>query len=107
DGWIAVVAESWWAAERALKAAEPVFSGTRTAADPRLLFEEALGSGSAETWFSRGDYDGVTRGSRALAATYYAAPSQHLGIEPVSATARAVNGNLEVWAGTQAPEFVA
>ena len=29
-----------------------------------------------------------TRGSRPLAATYYAAPSQHLGLEPLTATAR-------------------
>ena len=57
-------------------------------------------------WFSRGDYDGVTRGSRPLAATYYVAPSQHLGLEPVSATARASGGSLEVWAGSQAPSFI-
>jgi isoquinoline 1-oxidoreductase beta subunit len=99
DRWVAVVADTWWAAERALKAANPVFSGERTASDLRPLFENALANGPAHQSFSRGDYDGVTRGSRPLAATYYAAPSQHLGLEPVSATAR----GADVWAATQAP----
>ena len=48
DGWIAVVADSWWAAERALKAADPIFSGERTPADMRPLFEEALANGDAQ-----------------------------------------------------------
>lgn len=105
DAWIAVAADSWWAAERALKAANPVFSGTRTMPEARLLFEDALANGDADEWFSRGDYDGVTSGSRALAATYYAAPSQHLGLEPVAATARVSGGGVEVWAPTQVPGF--
>jgi isoquinoline 1-oxidoreductase beta subunit len=101
DAWIAVVAESWWAAERALAAANPTFSGTHGSADVRPLFDAALASGPPTHWFGRGDYGGVTRGSRPLAATYYVAPSQHLGIEPLSATARA----SEVWTATQAPGF--
>ena len=103
DHWLAVVAETWWAAERAIHAAAPVFSGERDSGDLRRLFDDALASGDAQRWFSRGDYDGVVRGSRPLAATYYAAPSQHLGLEPVTATARFGGDGLEVWAGTQAP----
>ena len=60
-----------------------------------------------EEWFARGDYDAVTRNARALAATYYVAPSQHLGLEPLTATARVTNGAVEVWAPTQAPGFAA
>jgi isoquinoline 1-oxidoreductase beta subunit len=101
--WVAVVADSWWAAERALKASDPVFSGRRTPPDMRPLFEEALANGDAQEWFSRGDYASTVRGSRPLAATYYVAPSQHLGLEPVSATARPLGGAIEVWAATQAP----
>jgi isoquinoline 1-oxidoreductase beta subunit len=103
DGWIAVVADNWWTAERELKAAAPTFSGHRTRADLRPLFNDALANGNAQEWFSRGDYEGTVRGSRPLAATYYVAPSQHLGLEPLTATARASNGALEVWAATQAP----
>ena len=103
DHWLAVVAEAWWAAERAIHAAAPVFSGQRDSGDLRRFFDDALASGDAQRWFSRGDYDGVVRGSRPLAATYYAAPSQHLGLEPLTATARFGGEGLEAWAGTQAP----
>ena len=106
DGWLAVVGESWWAAERALKTADPQFSGDRTAADMRGSFERALASGKAAQWFSRGDYDLTVRGSRPLAATYYVAPSQHLGVEPLSATARTDGSKLEIWAATQAPSLL-
>jgi isoquinoline 1-oxidoreductase beta subunit len=105
DGWIAVAAETWWAAEQAIKAANPRFSGEQSAPDMRLVFEAALDSGGSDTWFSRGDYDGVTRGSRALAATYFVAPTPHFGLEPLTATARFSGGSLEVWAPTQAPEL--
>ena len=105
DGWLAVVAETWWAAERALKAADANFTGERTPSDMRVLLEKALRSGRLGETFSRGDYSGTVRGSRPLAATYYAAPSQHLGIEPPSATARASGSGMEVWAATQAPGF--
>lgn len=104
DMWVAVVANSWWAAERALKAADPIFSGAKSPPDMRSSFEAALANGSGDQWFSRGDYEATVRGSRPLAATYYVAPSQHLGLEPSSATARTGNG-VEIWAPAQAPGF--
>jgi isoquinoline 1-oxidoreductase beta subunit len=107
DGWLAVVADTWWAAERGIKAADPKFTGERSATDLRQLFEQSIASGEAQSWFSRGDYDGTVRGSRPLAATYYVAPSQHLGLEPLSATARISPDGTEVWAATQAPSFFA
>ena len=107
DGWIAIVADTWWAAEQALRAADPKFSGPRAPADMRRTFEEALSSGESHPWFSRGDYAAAVRGSRPLAATYYVAPSQHLGIEPSSATARVNGGGVELWTATQAPSFLA
>jgi isoquinoline 1-oxidoreductase subunit beta len=105
DGWVAVVADSWWWAERALKAAEPVFTGPRTPADMRTVFDEAIANVSSIEWFSRGNYEATVRGSRPLAATYYVAPSQHLGLETGSATARVSDGAVELWAPTQAPRF--
>ena len=105
DGWMAVVAEGWWAAERALKAANPTFSGAVRPPELRPLFEDALANVASSQWFSRGNYDATVRGSRPLAATYYAAPSQHLGLEPVNATARLSNGTVELWGAAQAPGF--
>ena len=103
DCWIAVVAESWWTAEQALKAADPKYSAARTPADLRPVFDAALAEGKAQEWFSRGDYGGVTRGSRLC--DDYAAPSLHLGIERVVATARVGGGTTELWAPAQAPGF--
>jgi isoquinoline 1-oxidoreductase beta subunit len=105
DRWLAVVADNWWAAEQALRATNVRFSGLKNAPDLRPLFDKALADDPADEWFAQGDYDAAVRGSRPLTATYYAAPSQHLGIEPGSATARVVGGNAELWAPAQAPGF--
>ena len=101
---LAVAAETWWAAERAIHAADARFSGPRTAPDVRPIFDEALATGEAHQWFSRGDYNATVSGSRPLASTYYVAPSLHFGLEPLAATARFTAGHLEIWAPTQAPE---
>lgn len=105
NGWIAIVADSWWEAERAVKAADPHFSGERTTFEMRKLFDDALANVAGTEWFTRGNYEATVRGSRPLAATYYAAPSEHLGLEPVTATARISNGDVELWCPTQAPRF--
>lgn len=105
DDWIAVAADSWWAAERALKAANPRLSGKRTLPDMRAPFDDGMANVTPFKWFNRGNYEEAIRGSRPLAATYYVAPSLHLGLEPVSATARINDGTTEVWTPTQAPRF--
>jgi isoquinoline 1-oxidoreductase beta subunit len=102
-GWMAVVANSWWAAEQGMKAADPKFSGTRSPAEMRPLFEAALAQSKDRRSYRRGDYEGTIKGSRPLAATYFVAPNEHLGLEPPSATARFDGRHLEVWAATQAP----
>ena len=101
--WFAVLADNWWAAERGVKAADPKFSGLRDPLSLRHLFEDALASSASRRSYRRGDYDGVVRGSRPLAATYFVAPGQHLGLEPLTATARFDGARLEIWVPTQAP----
>ena len=105
--WIAAAADNWWAAEQAIKAANPRFSAPASPAREglRALFTNSLEDGDSSTWFSRGDYDSAVEGSRPLAATYWVAPAQHLGLEPPTATARFRSDQLEVWAPTQAPDF--
>lgn len=104
DGWVAAAADSGWAAEQAMQAAAVRFSIPR-AVEARASLEAALTAGEPETLFSRGDYDGAIEGSRPLGATYYAAPAQHMGLEPLSATARFSGGRLELWAATLAPDL--
>jgi isoquinoline 1-oxidoreductase beta subunit len=105
--WLAVAADNGWSAERTLRAADPRFSAPASPArqDLRALFDSDLHSGDAQHWFSRGDYDSAVEGSRPLSATYWVAPAQHLGLEPLTATARFSGDQLEVWAPTQAPDF--
>ena len=107
DQWLAVAADSWWAAERAIKSASPRFSAPAGPSREAVLAEhrDLLETGDSSTWFSRGDYDSAVEGSRPLAATYWVAPVQHFGLEPMTATARFGGGRLEVWAPTQAPDF--
>ena len=105
DTWVAVVADNWWAAEQALGLADPRFSGERSPGNPRPLFDNAIANVVPTEWFSKGNYDAAVRGSRPLAATYYVAPSQHLGLEPVTATARVDGGAVELWTAAQAPRF--
>ncbi|MBA2467638.1 MAG: xanthine dehydrogenase family protein molybdopterin-binding subunit [Sphingomonas sp.] len=105
--WLAVVADNAWRAERALTRASPHFEGPVSPSREALrgLFETALESGDSSNWFSRGDYDSAIEGSRPLAATYWVAPAQYLGLEPLTATAQFNGDRLEVWAATQAPDL--
>ncbi|HEV2595158.1 MAG TPA: molybdopterin cofactor-binding domain-containing protein [Sphingomicrobium sp.] len=103
DAWIAVVADSWWQAEQALKAADVRFTGESTATDVHKFFEDALANGTPREWFRRGKYEETVRGSRPLAATYYAAPAPHLQLDPVSATAHLTDAGVDLWVAAQAP----
>ena len=101
--WLAAIGETWWAAERALAAAKPRFSGPADADDAALQrsLDEALQSGAAERLVDKGDYAAAVGSARALAATYRIAPASHLSLESLVATARLVGGRLEVWAPVQ------
>lgn len=105
SGWIAVVADTWWMAEQALKAADPRFTSERSSQDMRPHFNDAIANVASSKWFARGNYEAAVRESRPLAATYYVAPSQHLGLEPDTATARVTGDGVELWSPTQAPGF--
>ena len=98
--WLAAVGETWWAAQRALEAARPRFTGP-AGADAMAALEEALGSGGAERLVEQGDYDAAVGSAKALGATYRIAPACHHSLEPLVATARLENGRLEVWAPVQ------
>ena len=106
DGWLAAIGQSWWAADRALALADPLFSGAKqdsAAVDARLA--ELLESVKSTRLFERGDYAAATEGSRPLAATYAIAATPHHSLEPPAAVARFSDDRLEVWTGTQVPDL--
>ena len=106
ERWIAAVAETTWAASRALSAAAVRFSGPAEADTPAI--EQALNAaleGAMATVVDDGDYDAAVEGKRPLAATYRVAPTPHLSLEPESVTARFSGDRLELWIATIAPDL--
>jgi isoquinoline 1-oxidoreductase beta subunit len=107
EGWVAALADSWWAAEQALSAARAGVLGPAGGNDAAITaaLDAALGGGDFESLHGIGDIDEAFAGARPLAATYTASAQLHPNLEPPSATARLKDGLLEVWAATQAPEI--
>ncbi|WP_375270900.1 molybdopterin cofactor-binding domain-containing protein [Sphingomonas sp.] len=105
DTWVAVAANNWWAANRALHALDPRFE-TRgqvldTASIDRALDIALAGEGYRVT--AAGDLSSVFRGAQIYTADYHAALALHPSLETPSATAHWRDGALELWIGTQAP----
>lgn len=102
--WVAAVANNWWAANRALDAMRPRFA-TRAAPDDAAI-EAALAAaidGDGDRIVARGDLATAFRGATVQTADYRVAPAVHAAIEPVAATARFADGELQLWLPTQAP----
>lgn len=107
SGWLAAIGDTFWAAEQALKAAAPRFSGPADA-DQRAIdraLDAALAAGGGERLVERGDFASAVGQARALGATYRIASGLHEGLEPLTATARFTGGRLEVWAPVQAHDL--
>ncbi len=105
ERWVAAVAETSWAADRALGEAGVRFIGPAEADTPAI---EAALNAALEAPMTAivddGSYDKVVGGRRPLAATYRIAPTPHLTLEPPAVTVRLSGGRIEVWAATIAPE---
>jgi isoquinoline 1-oxidoreductase beta subunit len=104
--WVAAVAETTWAADRALDAAAVRFSGQAEADTPAI--EQALNAtleGPMAAVIDEGDYDAAVEGRRPLAATYRIAPTPHLSLEPASVTVRLDGDRLDLWVATIAPDL--
>lgn len=105
-GWVAVTARNWWAANQALDRLDPVFVLDGPAVDDAGIdkaLDAAFESGNGARYFSRGALLPVFEGARIVRADYEVAPSLHLTLEPMAATARVRDGDVEVWMPTQAP----
>ena len=104
-GWVAVVGTNWWAAARALDALKPRFElpqGLASDADIAAALEAALEDGGSRL-FEAGDPDGEHEGASQLTARYDVSPAPSAAVEPLTATARVIGDQLEIWAPTQAP----
>jgi isoquinoline 1-oxidoreductase beta subunit len=103
-GWIAALAENWWAADRALEAMRPRFATAGAMPDSASVARALDAAFAAPKRFTAvGDADAALTGAGVIAAAYEVPFAAHAAIEPLVATARMANDRLEVWAPTQAP----
>jgi isoquinoline 1-oxidoreductase beta subunit len=105
-GWVAVTARNWWAANQALDRLDPVFQLDGPAVDDASIdraLDAAFESEDGARYFRRGDLGPVFDKARIVRADYDVGPALHLALEPMAATARVRESDVEVWMPTQAP----
>jgi isoquinoline 1-oxidoreductase beta subunit len=106
DRWVAAVASNWWAANKALDLADPVFTLRGGAVDSDAIdaaLEAAFSGSAGRRIYAQGDLLPVFEGATILASEYQVDPGLHLTAEPMAATARVNDDGAEVWLATQAP----
>lgn len=104
--WVAAVATTSWAAERALEALRPRFGTKGQLADDSFIaatLKTAL-DGDGERVANRGDVEEAFEGAGSMAAEYRVEAASHAALEPVTATASWSEGILSLWLPTMAPE---
>ncbi len=108
DDAVAVVADSWWRAQRALDALEPRFDdagkGQFTTASWFAEQSAALARDDASKDRVTGDARAaLAAAARRIRAEYRVPFLHHATMEPMSATVRLADGRCEVWTGVQDP----
>ncbi|HXH03823.1 MAG TPA: xanthine dehydrogenase family protein molybdopterin-binding subunit [Candidatus Competibacteraceae bacterium] len=113
DDAVAVVADGWWRAHRALAALPVEFdAGPHAALDTAAVdaaLERALAVGEADVYRRQGDdpqrsLDAGT--SRVIRARYRVPYLAHACLEPMNCTARVSANGCELWIPTQVPSLV-
>jgi isoquinoline 1-oxidoreductase beta subunit len=108
DDAVAVTADSYWTALKALRALKPVFSdgghGTVSTATIDAAFAAKLSEDGGKTLHSAGNGMGALANAARLIRAEYSVPLQaHATLEPPNATVRIADGHCEVWSGVQDP----
>ncbi|BAV66182.1 xanthine dehydrogenase family protein molybdopterin-binding subunit [Sphingobium cloacae] len=106
ERWVAAVGTNWWAANKALDLADPVFmlDGPQVGDESiDAALEKAFDGSHGRRLHARGDLLPVFEGATILASEYRVDAGLHLALEPMCATARVTDAGAEVWLATQAP----
>ena len=105
DGWVAAIASTWWAANKALDALAPRFetTGGRLTSDSIEAALQTGLNGPGQRMASAGDLSAAFKGARVVTADYAAGLSVHAALETPTATAHLADDRLELWLPTQAP----
>lgn len=108
---VAVVADSWWRAKRALDALQIQWNdGPNAKLDSvaqRQIYADLLRQGEARAYDSVGNAPLELAAAKQVVQARYEAPYlAHATMEPMNCTARVKDGRCDIWVGTQAPTFV-
>ncbi|MEM7779297.1 MAG: molybdopterin cofactor-binding domain-containing protein [Pseudomonadota bacterium] len=103
--WLAVAADTWWTATRALDAMDPQFTAAYPVDSEEIeaRIDTMLTSGDSfkvtETGFGEAGFTRVD-----MARRYDLEPAHAAPVETASAAARFADGRLDLWIAAQAPE---
>ena len=108
-GGVAIVADTWWAAQSARQRLRVTWDEGATAAQSSALFAsraaELSAKPGAETLRDDGDVDKALAGAAKVVTASYSYPFlAHATLEPQNCTAHFKEGKLEIWAPTQLPQ---
>lgn len=108
EGFVAAVADTWWAAERAVRAMHMRYTLEDDAADSNkidLALQQALVSEEAGTIAEQGNVEAALGKGDVLRVDYGVPFLAHACLEPMTATVRISDDLVEVWAPTQSAWF--
>ncbi len=108
DDAVAVVADGYWRALKALRSLIPSFTATdhdaQASESLAVSMAKSLESSDAEQVFASGDATAALGGAGKAIEAEYAVPFlAHASMEPMNATARIAGDHCEVWVGVQDP----
>ncbi|MBP8233077.1 MAG: xanthine dehydrogenase family protein molybdopterin-binding subunit [Rhizorhabdus sp.] len=107
-GWVAVVANNWWAADRGLQALAIEWEAAGPKPDDasiRKALAAALDGKERKRFVEREKPDEVLTGAGVLTATYSVPMIPQAPLETLTATARVGDSGVEVWVPTQSLPF--
>jgi isoquinoline 1-oxidoreductase beta subunit len=108
DNAVAVVADGYWRAVKALRSLAPSFTDTGKSTETSDTIYAAIGAAltkeKGDDVFSSGKGSDALQGAAKVIEAEYRVPFlAHATMEPMNATARVAEGRCEVWTGVQDP----